>query len=111
MIERPPDHSQMSCFPHYHVHSCPLCHNYSYLLALLAPLPVCLLDPMLDLTLSPMLNLMLNSMLNLMLNLTSDLIRKPRTLNPTTLNHCALMSMADLVHSQSYIRMSDRLLA
>src|SRR5436190_23690004 len=30
-IERPPDHSQMSRFPHYHVHSRPLCHDYSYL--------------------------------------------------------------------------------
>src|SRR5436190_15377088 len=85
----------MSRFPHYHVHSCSFCHNYSYLLVLLTPPS--------NLTLNPTPNLMLDPM--------SDPSRKPRTLNPTTLNHCALTSTADLAHSQIYISMSDCLLA
>src|SRR5438034_2934049 len=107
MIECLSDHSQMSCFSHYHVHSHSLCHNYSYFLALLTSLSAHLSDFMLR----SMPNLMLNSTLNLMLNLTSDPSRKPCTLNLTMLNHCALMSTADLVHLQSYISMSDHLLA
>src|SRR5436190_21198365 len=59
------NHSQMSCFFCYHMHSHSFCHNYSYFLAFLAFSSVCLLD----------------------------LSRKSHTLNQIMLNYCALTSM------------------